>query len=354
MKTRYQSKPLLRNDEQKIVANGDPDLRVNGVLGGPVEGLDVKMLFDPFEKEFNLPPLAVQFCNGERVFDCKVVGQEAVYLCRFKVFIHNEPHRVGILSGRAISGESDCLVGKDSRAFFDRPGLKGIMGHVVFGPGDKISALLTEVLMKLLKRHITLVHQVESASLYRDFVHHFGIVDLAGREQDKGWDGASKIHQCMHLEGAFAVMELCPWAQLQTQFDGAAVERIYHLLKAYPQLFLLVKRGGFLHQSHRKVLIDMPILLLVGLRKRGSGHYLDSRPIEVSAEVKCSLDVSQPRPVGELGKAHHHELVSAIEPDGMPVAFVAVDTLLELIFVKERHDLGEDCFSFVHGLRIAS
>ena len=50
MKTRYQSKPLLRNDEQKIVANGDPDLRVNGVLGGPVEGLDVKMLFDPFEK----------------------------------------------------------------------------------------------------------------------------------------------------------------------------------------------------------------------------------------------------------------------------------------------------------------
>ena len=56
----------------------------------------------------------------------------------------------------------------------------------------------------------------------------------------------------------------------------------------------------------------------------------------------------------ELSKAHHHELVTAIELDGVPVALVAVDTLLELIFVEDRHDLSEDCFSFVHGLRMAS
>ena len=40
--------------------------------------------------------------------------------------------------------------------------------------------------------------------------------------------------------------------------------------------------------------------------------------------------------------------------DGVSVAMVAVDTLLELIFVDERHNLGEDCFSFVHGLQMAS
>ena len=111
---------------------------------------------------------------------------------------------------------------------------------------------------------------------------------------------------------------------------------------------------GFLHQSHRKVLIDTPILLLVGLRKRGFGHRLDARSVEVPAEVKCSLNVSQTSPVGELSEAHHHELVTAIELDGMAVAFVAVDTLLELIFVDERHDLRKDCFSLVHGLRTAA
>ena len=35
----------------------------------------------------------------------------------------------------------------------------------------------------------------------------------------------------------------------------------------------------------------------------------------------------------------------AIELGGVPIALVAVDTLLELLFVEERHDLSEDCFS---------
>ena len=40
MKTWNQTIPLLRNDEQKIVANGYRDLRVDRVLGGSIEGLD--------------------------------------------------------------------------------------------------------------------------------------------------------------------------------------------------------------------------------------------------------------------------------------------------------------------------
>ena len=91
-------------------------------------------------------------------------------------------------------------------------------------------------------------------------------------------------------------------------------------------------------------MIDTPVLLLVGLRKRESGHYLDTRPVEVSAEVKCSLNVSQTDPVGELREAHNYELVTAIELDSVPVILVAVDTLLELVFVEERHYLSEDCF----------
>ena len=76
--------------------------------------------------------------------------------------------------------------------------------------------------------------------------------------------------------------------------------------------------------------------------------------VEVSAEVKCSLNVSQAGTVGELSEAHHHELVAAVEPDCVTVALVAVDTLFELEFIDERHNLREDCFFFVHCLRMAS
>ena len=75
---------LLRNDKQQVVANGYPYLRVDGILGGSIEGLDVKMLLDPLEEEFNLPPFTVQFRNGERIFNGEVVRQEAVDLPGFK------------------------------------------------------------------------------------------------------------------------------------------------------------------------------------------------------------------------------------------------------------------------------
>lgn len=50
MKTWNKTISLLCNDEQQIVANGYPDLRANGVLGCSVEGLNMQMLFDPFEE----------------------------------------------------------------------------------------------------------------------------------------------------------------------------------------------------------------------------------------------------------------------------------------------------------------
>lgn len=52
MKTWNQAIPLLRNDKQKVVANGYPDLRVDDVLGGYIDALNMQILFDPLEKQF--------------------------------------------------------------------------------------------------------------------------------------------------------------------------------------------------------------------------------------------------------------------------------------------------------------
>ena len=111
---------------------------------------------------------------------------------------------------------------------------------------------------------------------------------------------------------------------------------------------------AFSHEEYCEVLVYAPIFLLIGLCKGGLWHHLDARPIEVAAEIKCRFYVPQTRPISELGKAHHHELVTNVELDGVTVAFIAVNTLLELIFVNERHNLRKDGFSFVHGLRMAS
>lgn len=80
MKTWIQPVSLLRNDEQKIVTNGYPYLRVHGVLGSAVESPDVKMLLDPFEEQFYLPAFTVEFRNSQRIVNRKVVGQKSIAL----------------------------------------------------------------------------------------------------------------------------------------------------------------------------------------------------------------------------------------------------------------------------------
>ena len=49
---------------QQIVDQSDPDLRSDGVFAGSEEALDLEILLDPLEKEFDLPAALVD--GGDR------------------------------------------------------------------------------------------------------------------------------------------------------------------------------------------------------------------------------------------------------------------------------------------------
>ena len=123
----------------------------------------------------------------------------------------------------------------------NRSGLHDFIDHVIFGPCDEVRANLLKAVVELLKGHISFVYQVERIPLNRNLIYYLDIVDLTRRKQNKGQDEASEIHQCVHLERSLAMVELCPGAKLQAQLDGTAVERIDHLFKTNPQLFVLVE-----------------------------------------------------------------------------------------------------------------
>ena len=60
-------------------------------LYGSVNGGDPEPAED--EEGNPLEEIAVQFCDGERVFNREVVGQEAIGLPGLKVLIRNKPQR---------------------------------------------------------------------------------------------------------------------------------------------------------------------------------------------------------------------------------------------------------------------
>lgn len=80
---------------------------------------------------------------------------------------------------------------------------------------------------------------------------------------------------------------------------------------------------------------------------------LNSARIEFGREChqRC-INAAETNLVCELSKAHHQELVSAFEPDGMSIAIVSLYALVELISWYERHNLSEYGLSLIHDFRL--
>ncbi len=74
MKTVGQFQALFGNRDQHIGADRVPDLCLDCVLAGAKEGLDSKVLLDPFEEQLHLPPLSIEVGNHDG-FERKIVGQ---------------------------------------------------------------------------------------------------------------------------------------------------------------------------------------------------------------------------------------------------------------------------------------
>ena len=351
MKARLQPIMLLRNNQQKIVTDGYPYLREDGVHGCTVESLDMQVLLDPFEEDLHLPSFSVKFGNSDGL-KVEVVCKETIEGAVSKVFIRNKPHCVRELLGGDVSREFDGLVGYKTCLRINLAALKDLIPHVIFRSGHEPCMFEMKVLEKGIKAYISFIHKIVCICLYRYLTHYFRVMNFAGSKKDECGDRASKVKKCMHFEGTTTMMELSPWTQLKTKFNCAAVKGVDHLIKIYSELVSIIKSSRFLCQRHRKILIDTPVLLLVHLGKSRLGHNLKSRPVQVlRTKIKSSFNVSQTTPVCVLSKAHNQELVTTVEFDGMPVALVAIDTLAELIFGEKGHKLRENCSSFVHGLR---
>ena len=53
-----QLEPFLHDSDQHVCADGDPDLRLHGVLAGAQKCLDAQVLLDPLEEQLSGKGLA--------------------------------------------------------------------------------------------------------------------------------------------------------------------------------------------------------------------------------------------------------------------------------------------------------
>ena len=89
-----------------------PNLRFESIETGTDEGLDLEMLLEGLEEEFDLPAISVDTSDGGSP-KAKVIGEKP-YLPLVLVIPDRHPaQRPGVLQMGLVSGETDDLVGKD-------------------------------------------------------------------------------------------------------------------------------------------------------------------------------------------------------------------------------------------------
>ncbi len=74
----------LEVGQRQIDADGDPDLGHDGIAGGAQEALDLQVLLDPLEEQFDLPTGFVDLGDGAGG-ELEIVGQEIVLDAGFSI-----------------------------------------------------------------------------------------------------------------------------------------------------------------------------------------------------------------------------------------------------------------------------
>jgi hypothetical protein len=85
------------------------------------------------------------------------------------------------------------------------------------------------------------------------------------------------------------------------------------------------------------------------MSQSGTLDILDSTRIKFGRKCnECCAYAAETNLIGVLSKAHHQELVSTFEPNGMSIAIVSLYTFVKLLSWYERHYLSEYGLSLIH------
>jgi hypothetical protein len=341
---------LLFNDgNQHVSADGRPDLSLHGVLACAEKVLDAQVLLDPFEKEFDLPTVFVQGCDGGGR-QTGVVGQEDQRFFGAGVRKPNTSNVFGIVLDGIKALERNTLIGDHPRASICWSRVDASGPKVVFCSGDKKGARLMKAI-KPLEIHVASVHHVEGSGLEDEHVEHLGVVGLAVGEVDKGWDCAPKVQKGVDLDRRLGRTKQGPRKKAHAQVDGAGVQGIDRVLQIQPQVLLAVDPARPSDQDCGKICPDSPIPSLVGI---GQGAFLDqgSKPHAIEfARVRpqARLDVSKRLSQSQLRKSHDSKVLGRRQRPHTRISLVTLHDSGETRPGDGLHDLCKQRLADVHG-----
>ena len=336
--------------DQDISRHGNAYLRLHGVFAGTQKGFDTQMLFDPFEKQFDLPALLVK-CRDQFGFECEVVGQKRDALSRL-VFGNNPSQRRRIVFARLLDRQHTGLIAHDiGRRTIDRMGIPSFELRIAFCPRDKERVPLVH-LVEPSEIEIAAIHQIERSWLDSQLVEHVHFVSLAVGDVNEAGNRTAQVEQGMQTNCRFGGTKRRPRIHRQTQVDGGGVEGIYRRIQIDPHRFVDVQRSCHRDQVLREVCINLPrpSSVRVGQRIARNGRAAKAHVIEpVCLRPQIDFDVAQRFSISKLRKCHGEKLIQTGEIFDLVVAAMGCYATTKSSQWQVSHELRENELALMHG-----
>ena len=349
MKTVGQMQAFFGNRDQHVSADCNPDLRLDRVLVGAIKRLDAQMLLDPFEKQLDLPALAVKICN-QLGFEGEVVGQKSYSLSSVVPY-----HHASQCGGIVFAGIENCqyagLIAHDVRVGpVYGVGVAPLEFGIGLGTGDEEGVGLMDHKQSL-EIQVATIEQVIGARLDVQQVQGVDLVGLAVADVNESGYGAAQVQQGVQFDSRFVRSKRCPGINRQAQVYRRGIEGVDGCIQVDRHRLFGIQRARHGYQVLREVGVDLPRPGCIGVGQGVARNGFAAQPHVIQPlglGTQIDLDVAQRLAVGQLSKGHGQELVHAGEILNLVIATMSGHASTESAQGQKRHELRENKLALVH------
>jgi len=309
------------------------------------------MLFDPFEKQFDLPAAAIKVGDALRR-KIEMVGQkdQRLSLCIFDL---DTSDCRGEMLLRIKAGQRTQLVADDAGRAVCRQGVSSSKAQIRLGACHEEASRLVQA-MKSCEVQIAEIHDVERTSLGNDLVEDVHVVQFAITDVDEAGNVAAQVEQRMQLDGRLGRPKRSPRKYRQAQIDRGRIQCVDCLLEIDAKRLVHVKRARNSDQALREVGVDAPVANRIRIGQRVA-RYRAAKTYVVELgglAAQTGFDVAQTLSIGQLCEGHAQKLVETREVFDLVLPIVANDTSAESGQRQHHRDKtkGSRVVAFQHGI----
>ena len=256
---------VLNDSDETICDDGNVNLDTHGIVTLSPERFDPEVLLNPFEKQFDLPPV---FIKESDVFGGKIEVVRVVRECSMQVWsiVDDTPDFAWILLPVLLFREDNGLVTQDVvRSVKDVFAVNNLIGRPFFLTNDKEGSRYGN-LIKSSKVKVASVKDIACQRLICEPVHSVDIMHVGIGDSVEHGNLSDDVHLRVDFDARLRNPELCPAKERHAEIDSRRVHGIE------PAVQLKLSRNPSLlrkeHHVDSKLFKDTIVSEVVDLGKR--------------------------------------------------------------------------------------